>query len=778
MSKSPPELHPKKLCYSIHSYSGYSNNYVPQNILEDRPGEEASRWSSDNNNPPQFITVKLDKPAIVTGITFGKFKKTHVCNIKKFKVFGGIDENTFIQLLDSGLKNDHTQESFNVKHRLNQHYFPCAYVKIQPIQSWGSSFNFSVWYVELSGDDNHQIVEESMEWQKTYREREAIRLCLKHFREKNYTEAFESLEKKTKVQLEDPVLTRLHTTLVKEGNYEAVERLMLQLLNDGMFSDFISEQQPKPVWSPLIYPVETNIEDIVPPGTVSAPLSPDSESLPSDDERPSFSLSPPPREPPPRGGHQMVIDSSAQMIYLFGGWDGKQDLADFWSFHIPTARWTQLFQNCESDGGPPPRSCHKMVLDPTYRQIFVLGRYVERTLRDSVSAIKSDFYLYDIVANKWTQITDDTAANGGPSLIFDHQMCLDNEKRNIFVFGGQSLHFNSNGDDRPDKRFSGLFVYHISTSTWRCLWEDGQIISTGPQVKSRTGHSMLFNTADRNLYIFGGQRKRDEYMNDFFTVNVDNETINFLSDGLNNSESSIPAVGYTQRATIDCARGEIHVMTGLNKDKDKKMTGETRVSNSFWVYEMNNKRWSCLYRNEKNSPAYWNSRQTVEPRPRYAHQLVYDSEAGFHFLFGGNPGGKEGKEGKIRLGDFWRLQLVRPAVRDLERFWTLAIRTAKFKELCRSPFEALQYLQTNLTSCVDHQDDHQQILFHKLPATVFYKENPLSQYRIRTDLFNSLVEFFPDSMTQPAGNLLDLVPLETETRKENSGCVLSSMLRP
>ena len=25
-------------------------------------------------------------------------------------------------------------ESFNTKHRLNNHYFPCAYVKIQPIQ--------------------------------------------------------------------------------------------------------------------------------------------------------------------------------------------------------------------------------------------------------------------------------------------------------------------------------------------------------------------------------------------------------------------------------------------------------------------------------------------------------------------------------------------------------------------------------------------------------------------------------------------------------------------
>jgi hypothetical protein len=33
------------------------------------------------------------------------------------------------------------------------------------------------------------------------------------------------------------------------------------------------------------------------------------------------------------------------------------------------------------------------------------------------------------------------------------------------------------------------------------------------------------------------------------------------------SETAIPAVGCTQRSSIDCKRGEIHVMTGLNKDK-------------------------------------------------------------------------------------------------------------------------------------------------------------------------------------------------------------------
>jgi len=37
---------------------------------------------------------------------------------------------------------------------------------------------------------------------------------LKHFRQHNYTEAFESLQKRTKISLEHPVLTELHQKLV------------------------------------------------------------------------------------------------------------------------------------------------------------------------------------------------------------------------------------------------------------------------------------------------------------------------------------------------------------------------------------------------------------------------------------------------------------------------------------------------------------------------------------------------------------------------------------
>ena len=54
-------------------------------------------------------------------------------------------------------------------------------------------------------------------------------------------------------------------------------------------------------------------------------------------------------------------------------------------------------------------------------------------------------------------------------------------------------------------------------------------------------------------------------MNDFFAYNVDKDEVEIISTGTC-SESAIPAVGHTQRATIDTERHEIHVMTVRSKD--------------------------------------------------------------------------------------------------------------------------------------------------------------------------------------------------------------------
>lgn len=67
------------------------------------------------------------------------------------------------------------------------------------------------------------------------------------------------------------------------------------------------------------------------------------------------------------------MDVNTETIYLFGGWDGAQDLNDLWSYHVPSNTWTLLSNNTEEDGGPSPRSCHKMCLDQDHRQLFTLG---------------------------------------------------------------------------------------------------------------------------------------------------------------------------------------------------------------------------------------------------------------------------------------------------------------------------------------------------------------------------------------------------------------------
>ena len=36
-----------------------------------------------------------------------------------------------------------------------------------PIMSWGPSFNFSIWFVELSGVDDPEIVQPSLTWFNT-----------------------------------------------------------------------------------------------------------------------------------------------------------------------------------------------------------------------------------------------------------------------------------------------------------------------------------------------------------------------------------------------------------------------------------------------------------------------------------------------------------------------------------------------------------------------------------------------------------------------------------
>ena len=48
----------------------------------------------------QFILLKLERASLIESITFGKYEKTHVCNLKKFCIYGGLHPENLVELLN------------------------------------------------------------------------------------------------------------------------------------------------------------------------------------------------------------------------------------------------------------------------------------------------------------------------------------------------------------------------------------------------------------------------------------------------------------------------------------------------------------------------------------------------------------------------------------------------------------------------------------------------------------------------------------------------------
>ena len=68
----------------------------------------------------------------------------------------------------------------------------------------------------------------------------------------------------------------------------------------------------------------------------------------------------------------MVVDNASHTVFLFGGWDGSRDLADFGTYLPRALAEVEPGVAGHGVGGPMPRSCHKMVINPVYRQVMMI----------------------------------------------------------------------------------------------------------------------------------------------------------------------------------------------------------------------------------------------------------------------------------------------------------------------------------------------------------------------------------------------------------------------
>lgn len=141
------------------------------------------------------------------------------------------------------------------------------------------------------------------------------------------------------MRLEHPLISKLYTALVLQGDWSTTQSLLPKMSEAGLFDAYLHACQPHAVWKRL-------------------------HGVDADGDAPSK-----------RGGHAMCIDQGKQIIYLLGGWDGQRSLDDFWMYDIQEERWTVLSHSSSTEkNGPEPRSCHKMVFDAKTGCIYLLGR--------------------------------------------------------------------------------------------------------------------------------------------------------------------------------------------------------------------------------------------------------------------------------------------------------------------------------------------------------------------------------------------------------------------
>lgn len=705
--------------------------------------------------------LKLERPAVVHSITFGKYHKIHVCNLKEFRVLGGPSPSRLTELLHAGLRNDSEPETFSLKRTVGNDSricLPVQYLKIVPIAAHGANFNYSIWYVSLTGvidpDAVSALTAAFDEWQA----RAALRLCAKHLRQLNLMSTFDALAKETGLQLESEHVTSLYEDLVRKGDFDQVELDVETACARGDFAEHIASQQYRPSWKRMH-----------PEGT----------------------------QPGPRGGHQMIHDPERDAIYLFGGWDGAKDLADFWRFDLATQTWSVISSNTSAESGPGPRSCHKMVLDSATGTLYTLGRYVDPKNREEDSLV-GDLYSFDLNTKTWTVLSRDTESDGGPSLVYDHQMCFEPASRVMYVFGGRIIDKDqARYGSSSDIKYSGLYAFAVDSGTWTLLRSDANLAdeSTGAiarpdQIRSRIGHSMLLAPNPPRLLIFAGQRHKS-YLSDFYLYHIDEDRVQLVSADA--SGQGGPEAGFTQRATLDEAAGEVYVLSGLVRERSGTRDS---VKNTLWVYNLARDEWSSVYSNGNLDPSYWEFMSESEPVPRFAHQLVLDTRRQVHYLMGGNPGGDDAHPNspKMRLDDFWALSLVKPSAEALLRKCKFLIRRQRYLEMARDStkaMDALRYLQTTLSEVVNHDDKDEAAEFQTLATALFNDGSPLrgpsanlqglsappillpgsktpdgdstpagrARHAERIGLFQALLTYFPESSKEPAASLLDVLPM-------------------
>lgn len=243
-----------ELGYEVDSFSSYEEPFFPSNVKIDCPFNSDSRWSASSSNMNEFIILKLNSSSILTSVTFGKYKKPFSGNLKLFKIYVGNNKSDFKKVLLANLKNDTSAENFKIDYQ-ETNPFPCNYVKIKPITVWGADkFSFNIWYVKLVGVKDQKIVNFFEKYHLEKNKEIAIenyRNFLLENQDFNTIQAFKNMGFFTPQP--NNFIEKLYELIVEKENFEESFNLIQELIEKGVFNDYVSNLPYKYNWTQIKY---------------------------------------------------------------------------------------------------------------------------------------------------------------------------------------------------------------------------------------------------------------------------------------------------------------------------------------------------------------------------------------------------------------------------------------------------------------------------------------------------------------------------------------------
>jgi len=191
-----------------------------------------------------------------------------------------------------------------------------------------------------------------------------------------------------------------------------------------------------------------------------------------------------------------------------------------------------------------------------------------------------------------------------------HWMAYDSTNGTVILFGGKG---------NRSQYFNDTWAYTPATNTWH------ELTPTSILPPGRFGHSIVYDSAGRELLLFGGVvGTTGQPANDLWAYSFKTNTWMHLHP----ADAGPPARTYPSMA-YDPAAGQAILFGGW--------TGSSAFGDT-WTYDPSTSKWARL-------PT------TGSPHARWGASMVYDPASGKLILFGGLFGDHDGSN---RLNDTWQ----------------------------------------------------------------------------------------------------------------------------